>query len=90
MDAEDDSQLAFLLLPPGERDSGRARYAAAMHFNRSHRLSHAALEVFRILAKEDNVSPRGIFWPPAALPTNSTPSHMDPAHDRRFPLCPAL
>ena len=59
--SDDDSQLAFLLLPPGERDSGRARYAAAMHFNRSHRLSHAALEVFRILAKEDEVNPRDLL-----------------------------
>lgn len=58
---EDDSQLAFLLLPPGEQDSGRARYAAAMHFNRSHRLSHAALEVFRVLAKEDDVNPRDLL-----------------------------
>lgn len=59
--AEDDTQLAFLLLPPGEKDSGRARYAAAMHFNRRHHLSHAALEVFRILAKEDDADPRDLL-----------------------------
>ncbi len=55
---EDGSQLSFLLLPPGGKDSGRIRYAAAMHFNRRHMLSHAALEIYRILAKEDDANPR--------------------------------
>ncbi len=59
--AEDDIQLAFLRLSPGEKDGGRARYAAAMHFNRNHRLSHAALEIFRILAKEDGADPRDLL-----------------------------
>ncbi|MBL8789406.1 MAG: hypothetical protein JNM45_02850 [Rhizobiales bacterium] len=56
--AEDKQQLEFLKTPVGTQDGGRIRYAAAMHFARTHRLSQDALEVFRILAKEDTANPR--------------------------------
>jgi hypothetical protein len=58
---EDSEQLAFLLAPVGETDSGRIRYAAAMHFNRRAMLSHDALEIFRILAKEDGTDPAPVL-----------------------------
>jgi predicted HTH transcriptional regulator len=57
--SEDDKmQLAYLHTPVGEPESGRVRYAAAMHFARRHMLSQQALEIFRIIAKEDNLHPR--------------------------------
>ncbi len=55
---EDRMQLAYLRTPVGEPESGRVRYAAAMHFARRHMLSQQALEVFRIIAKEDGIHPR--------------------------------
>ena len=58
---EDKAQLAFLQTPVGEADGGRVRYAAAMHFARQHLLSPAALEVYRILAKEDATDPRNVL-----------------------------
>lgn len=54
-------QLDFLRTPVGERDGGRVRYAAAMHFARSQRLSQEALEIYRILAKEDATPPREVL-----------------------------
>jgi hypothetical protein len=58
---EDEQQLAFLRMPPGQPGSGRIRYAAAMHFSNRHMLSQDALEVFRILAKEDATDPRPLL-----------------------------
>lgn len=58
---EDKAQLAFLQTPVGEAEGGRVRYAAAMHFARQHLLSSAALEVYRILAKEDTTDPRNVL-----------------------------
>lgn len=55
---EDGRQRAFLDLPPGEPGSGRARYAAAMHFFQRGMLSRRALEVYRVCAKLDGEDPR--------------------------------
>jgi len=49
--------LFQLHTPPGLPGSGRVRYAAAMYFNRTGRLSDAALEVYRICSPTDSEDP---------------------------------
>lgn len=56
---EDARQRAFLDTPIGEENSGRVRYAAAMHFFQRGMLSRQALEVYRVCAKLDHEDPRG-------------------------------
>ena len=55
------SQHAFqrecLNSPPGLPGSAKVRYAAAMHLHQSGKLSSAALEVYRTLAKDDFADP---------------------------------
>ena len=71
---EDFRALEDLRAPAGQPGSGRIRYAAAMHFNRSNRLSDGALEVFRICSPLDHEDPTGLLlregiWPRSkALP----------------------
>lgn len=55
---EDRRQRDFLETPPGGENSGRVRYAAAMHFFQRGMLSRQALEVYRVCAKLDAEDPR--------------------------------
>jgi hypothetical protein len=57
MTAEDQLALIQLNAPLGQPGSGRQRYAAAMHFNRSGRLSDNALEVYRVCSPDDGEDP---------------------------------
>jgi|GEM_PF-724257 len=43
--------------PPGEDWSGRTRYAAAMYFYQSGRMSAEVLETYRICSRQDEVDP---------------------------------
>ena len=56
-DHESREQFALLNTPPGQKWSGRARYAAAMYFNRRGEMSEEALEIYRICARMDSVDP---------------------------------
>ncbi|MFZ1660937.1 MAG: dimethylsulfonioproprionate lyase family protein [Paracoccaceae bacterium] len=58
---DDFRALEDLRAPCGQPGSGRVRYAAAMYFNRSRRLSDAALEVFRICSPLDHEDPAGLL-----------------------------
>ncbi len=58
---EDFRALEDLRAPAGQPGSGRVRYAAAMYFNRSNRLSDGALEVFRICSPLDHEDPTGLL-----------------------------
>jgi len=58
---DDFRALEDLRAPCGQPGSGRVRYAAAMYFNRTQRLSDAALEVFRICSPLDHEDPAGLL-----------------------------
>jgi hypothetical protein len=64
--AEDERQWQMLRAPLGERYSGRARYAAAMHFYNRTMLDADTLEAFRVCAKDD-------FAMPVSLPELGDP-----------------
>jgi hypothetical protein len=54
MTDEDKENWALILTPAGEEWSGRARYAAAMHFYRKNEMSAEVLEVYRICSRIDH------------------------------------
>ena len=58
---EDHHQLALLGAPTGLPGSGRVRYGAAMYFNRTGRLSDAALEVYRTCSPCDGEDPSALL-----------------------------
>lgn len=61
-DTEEDARaLAYLATPLGQAGSGRLRYAAAMHFNRTGRMEDAALEAFRIASARDSDDPLAVL-----------------------------
>ena len=47
----------LVLTAPGENWSGRTRYAAAMYFYQSGRMSAEVLEIYRICSRQDEVDP---------------------------------
>jgi len=47
----------LILTAPGEDWSGRTRYAAAMYFYQSGRMSAEVLEIYRICSRQDEVDP---------------------------------
>lgn len=55
---EDRRQLEMLVTTPGEPDSGRVRYAAAMYFYQRGMISAECLEVYRICARIDHEDPQ--------------------------------
>ena len=54
MDAETRENWMLILTPVGVEWSGRARYAAAMHFYRAGEMSAEVLEIYRICSRLDN------------------------------------
>lgn len=50
-----------LLAPPGAEWSGRARYAAAMHFYNRGMMDAEALEIYRISARLDREDPLDVM-----------------------------
>lgn len=58
---EDVRELAGLRTPPGAPGSGRARYAAAMHFFFRGMLDAETLEVYRVLALIDGEAPAALL-----------------------------
>ncbi|SFJ42306.1 hypothetical protein SAMN04515648_3981 [Phyllobacterium sp. CL33Tsu] len=54
-------QFALLNTPLGQKWSGRARYAAAMYFNKRGELSDEALEIYRICARMDGEDPIAVL-----------------------------
>jgi hypothetical protein len=54
MTDEDLENWRLILTPAGEEWSGRTRYAAAMHFYRTSRMSADVLEVYRICSRIDH------------------------------------
>lgn len=57
MDKESAAHWTILTSPPGEPWSGRARYAAAMHFHQRGEMQADVLEIFRYLARLDHEDP---------------------------------
>ena len=57
MTDEDRENWVLILTPAGEEWSGRARYAAAMHFFRKDEMSAEVLEVYRICSRIDHEDP---------------------------------
>lgn len=55
---EDQSQWQLLRTPPGEAQSGRVRYAAAMYFHEQGQIDSGTLEDFRVCAKQDADPPQ--------------------------------
>lgn len=60
-DEEAREQFALLSTPVGQEWSGRARYAAAMYFNRRGEMSDEALEIYRICARMDGEDPIAVL-----------------------------
>lgn len=58
--SEFDRQLEFLTTELGRPQSGRMRYAAAMYFCKTGKLTHKTLEIYRTLANEDNADPLAV------------------------------
>ncbi|RST84605.1 hypothetical protein EJC49_20015 [Aquibium carbonis] len=56
-DAEDAENWALVTMPLGEPWSGRARYAAAMHFYRQGIMNAETLEVYRLCSRLDDQDP---------------------------------
>ena len=56
-DAEDAENWALVDTPLGEPWSGRARYAAAMHFFRRGVMNAETLEVYRLCSRLDDQDP---------------------------------
>lgn len=54
MTDEDQENWRLILTPAGEEWSGRARYAAAMHFYRKGEMSAEVLEIYRICSRLDH------------------------------------
>lgn len=54
MDPEEVANWRLILTPAGEEWSGRARYAAAMFFNRRGEMPLEVLEIYRICSRIDN------------------------------------
>lgn len=54
---EDRRQFFALRSPPGAAESGRARYAAAMHFYMQGQLAGETLEIYRSLSRLDHDDP---------------------------------
>ena len=54
MTDEDRQNWSLILTPSGEDWSGRARYAAAMHFYRKGEMSAEVLEIYRICSRIDH------------------------------------
>lgn len=54
MSDEDGENWKLILTPAGEEWSGRARYAAAMHFYRKGEMSAEVLEIYRICSRIDH------------------------------------
>jgi hypothetical protein len=54
MDDETLSNWKLIRTPAGEEWSGRARYAAAMHFYRAGEMSADVLEIYRICSRIDH------------------------------------
>lgn len=54
MTDEDRQNWSLILTPSGEEWSGRARYAAAMHFYRRGEMSAEVLEIYRICSRIDH------------------------------------
>jgi hypothetical protein len=54
IDPEELANWQLILTPAGEEWSGRARYAAAMFFNRCGQMSLDVLEIYRICSRIDN------------------------------------
>lgn len=55
---QDEDQWHLLRTPPGEAQSGRVRYAAAMYFHGQGQIDSGALEDFRVCAKQDDAPPQ--------------------------------
>jgi hypothetical protein len=60
-DKELDEQWLLINTPLGQEWSGRARYAAAMYFNRRGEMSAEALEIYRICSRMDWEDPLAIL-----------------------------
>ena len=58
---EDRRQLEMLGTTPGEADSGRVRYAAAMYFYQRGMISAECLEVYRICSRLDHEDPQPLL-----------------------------
>jgi len=58
--AEDHRQLEALNAPLRRKGSGLERYAAAMYFYNQGAIDAAALEAYRICAKDDAADPRSL------------------------------
>ena len=61
MDDETLSNWKLILTPAGEEWSGRARYAAAMHFYRAGEMSADVLEIYRICSRIDHENPLDVL-----------------------------
>lgn len=57
MGDDDREHWVQILIPPGEPWSGRARYAAAMHFHLAGAMEADVLEVYRICSRLDGEDP---------------------------------
>lgn len=57
MNDDDLGNWTIILTPPGADWSGRARYAAAMHFHQKGLMDAAVLEIYRTCARLDNEDP---------------------------------
>jgi hypothetical protein len=54
MDEETRENWRLILTPAGEEWSGRARYAAAMHFFKRGEISAEVLEIYRVCSRLDD------------------------------------
>lgn len=64
-DAQDTDEEALnrrlILTSPGSDWSGRTRYAAAMYFYQTGRMSADVLEIYRICSRQDEVDPADVL-----------------------------
>ena len=56
-ESDDSHHWAMIRTPPGAEWSGRARYAAAMHFNQRGLMDAETLEIYRICSRLDEEDP---------------------------------
>ena len=60
-DDDEQEQWALINTPLGQEWSGRARYAAAMYFNRRGEMDAETLEIYRICSRLDWEDPLAIL-----------------------------
>ena len=61
MDSEDAPYWQMIVTPLGEPWSGRARYAAAMHFFQTGQMDAGTLEIYRICSRLDDEDPKSVM-----------------------------